>query len=162
MALMDKLKGIGRALTGSGAKVTVSADSGTIAAPFTVRITATVADADLAIRGVYLLVRAQEIVRLDSGEVERSIRAKIHDFQADGRLNGITSTETTCDMRIQVAGADTLKAGQTYTWDGTVKLPPTSAPTFNGRNAQHVWQVQAGLDATGNDPDSGWVTLHVV
>ena len=34
-------------------------------------------------------------------------------------------------------------------------------PEFTGRYARHYYQVFAGMDCFGNDPDSGWIRLNV-
>jgi len=31
-----------------------------------------------------------------------------------------------------------------------------------GKNAWYEWEILAGLDAPGNDPDSGWIKLMLV
>lgn len=68
--------------------------------------------------------------------------------------------KTTYETRIQIAGATKLEQGQTYRW-GQVPIPPQLNPTFTGQMIQHVWEIQAGLDMTGNDPDSGWIPIQV-
>jgi hypothetical protein len=161
MGLLDKLKSVGKILSGGGAQVHLEIGEASLHEPFPVKVKALISDDELKINGVYLLVRAEEEVRLDGDRVERTIRERIEDFAADGRLDDIVDRVTTCDFRVNVAGPATLEANGDYEWDAEVTLPPGSTPSFRGRNCAHVWQIQAGLDAFGNDPDSGWVEFHV-
>lgn len=100
---------------------------------------------------VYLLVRAAE-------------GAQIKDTDY---ANGKQSTETvhghklTFETRIQVAGAVQLEQGKSYDWEAQFQIPAHLNPSFAGQMIRHTWEVQAGLDMTGNDPDSGWVALQV-
>ena len=161
MGLFDKLKSVGKMITGGGAKVYVEVGNASVKQPFAVKVKAVVSDSDLKIDGVYLLIRAEEEVRVSADSVLESVRQAVKDFAADGRLDGVTEREQTCDIRLPVSGPQQLKAGQSYEWETTVSLPSGSAPTFRGRKCQHAWHLQAGLDATGNDPDSGWIEFHV-
>jgi hypothetical protein len=116
--------------------------------PVTIQATAKSA---AKVTSVYLLVRATE-------------HAQVKDTDY---ANGKSSTETvhgrkiTYETRIAIAGAQQLDEGQSYTWQGQLPMPQTSNPTFRGQMINHTWEIQAGLDMTGNDPDSGWQTIEV-
>ncbi len=162
MGFMDKLKSVGRMLGGGGAKVYVEAGPATLNQPFAVKIKAQVGEADLKIEGVYLLVKAQEEVKVSGSTVETSIRTRLPDFTVDSHLSDIVERDTTCDFKVNVSGPAELSANEEYEWDAEVSFPSGAAPSFQGRNCSHVWEIQAGLDAFGNDPDSGWVEIQVM
>ena len=73
----------------------------------------------------------------------------------------IENTTTVHDQMIEVSGEQTLKAGEEYDWETTVTLPENALPSFIGITARHEWKILAGLDASGNDPDSGWEIIHL-
>lgn len=161
MGFFDALKSIGRVITGGGAKVHVDIGQATRGGPFPVRVKVLVSDADVNISNVYLLVRAQEEVRINRDGMISSFGDGIRDFLADGRLDGVVHRQESCDFRLNISGPETLKANQEYTFEGSVQLPSGARPSFQGINCEHVWTLQAGLDAFGNDPDSGWVEFQV-
>lgn len=170
MGLFNKIKAAGRALTGGAAEVHVDLpDDISLGAPFTVTVRANIDDQALKIDGVYLLVRAVEQLEIDREQFEvRSDRMEVLDDDWGNEVpdssegpNNYRGEEETCDLRIAVAGAAELEANQTYTWETEVRLPAGSLPTYIGRSARHVWMIQAGLDAFGNDPDSGWIEFQV-
>ena len=63
--------------------------------------------------------------------------------------------------RVDIAGQQTLEGGQTYTFEGEIRLPAGVSGTYRGKHIAHNIQVQGGLDAPGNDPDSGWLDVIV-
>ena len=46
-------------------------------------------------------------------------------------------------------------------WEATFQIPESENPTFDGQMIGHTWELPAGLDVTGNDPDSGWFQFEV-
>ncbi|MEL6343741.1 MAG: hypothetical protein AAFV53_11460 [Myxococcota bacterium] len=161
MGFFDAIKSIGRAITGGGAKVHVDIGQATVNQPIQVRVKVQVADADIDISNVYLLVQAHEEVRIDNNGLTLSLGERVRDLLADGYINGITHRYQTADFRVNISGPTTLKANESYTFDGTVQLPAGARPSYNGQTCDHVWTIQAGLDAFGNDPDSGWINFIV-
>jgi hypothetical protein len=118
--------------------------------PTAVQVHAT-AKSDCEIQGVYLLVRALERAEVrdtdfDDGEIEREY---------------VRGRRVSFEHRVPFAGGQQLSEGEQYTWEGELQLPDDVGPTFRGRMIGHEWEVQAGLDARGNDPDSGWVAIEV-
>ncbi len=73
----------------------------------------------------------------------------------------MSSSKLSYENRITIAGAQDIKEGETYSWEGVLELPTSSNPTLRGSIIEHTWEVQAGLDMPGNDPDSGWQTIDV-
>jgi hypothetical protein len=73
----------------------------------------------------------------------------------------VSSAKVSYETRVQVAGAQDIKEGETYNWEGQIELPINTNPTLRGSLIDHTWEIQAGLDMPGNDPDSGWQTFDV-
>ncbi|MCG8417382.1 MAG: hypothetical protein MJE77_05495 [Proteobacteria bacterium] len=151
MGLFDKIKGIKNAVTGGAADVAVEVGQADTEQPIPVRVTAR-AKADFKINRVYLLIRAHEEALVRDVDIER-----------DGRVSSETvrGEYETCKLEIEVAGSQELQEGEEYTWECEVNLPGDANPSFSGETIRHLWSVQAGLDARGNDPDSGWVEFWI-
>ena len=161
MGFFDKIKQAGRMLTGGGAKVYLEVGEAKLGEPIPVRVKAVVADADLKIDAVYVRVIGEEIVELDSRDLVDKIRHSVADFAADGRLDDVVFRDDTYKTRINISGPETLNAEDEIEWEGEIELPPGSLPSYTGRRCKHVWRFFAGLDAAGNDPDSGWIEVQV-
>ncbi len=73
----------------------------------------------------------------------------------------VGNSKTSYENKITIAGAQDMKEGETYNWEGVIELPTNANPTFRGSLINHTWEIQAGLDMPGNDPDSGWQPLEV-
>lgn len=131
-------------ITGGAATVRVAIPSGRRGQAVPVQVQAT-AKANAKVNAVYLLVRATESAAVKNANNEN-----------------VTGAHQSYQTRIQIAGAQDLVEGQTYSWDGQVELPASANPTLRGAIINHHWEVQAGLDMTGNDPDSGWQSFEVV
>jgi hypothetical protein len=152
MGLWNKLKGAVSTVTGGAATVELEVGEATLGSDIEFRIVAT-AKADFDISGVYLLVRAVE---------EAEVRDVDYDFEDGGRrIEYVRGTHQTFDTRFDVVPAQSLSANETYEWEGTFTIPDSENPTFDGHMISHIWQIQAGLDARGNDPDSGWLNFEV-
>ena len=153
MGLFGKLKAMKNAVTGGAAKVTVEVDAAGIGEPAAVRVKA-LAKADVKLSGVYIDVKSVEKAEVRNVEVE-------HDDDEAARRKTVRGTHETGRLHVDISGAEDLAEGQEYSWDGEFQFPPSSRPSFDGKTIQHVWYVRAGLDARGNDPDSGWVEFAV-
>ena len=77
------------------------------------------------------------------------------------RQHTVSNTKVSYENKIQISGALELKEGQSYDFQGQIELPQNVNPTLRGSLINHVWEVQAGLDMPGNDPDSGWTAIDV-
>jgi len=150
---MGFLKNLMNKITGGGAKVSIEIEEALLGDSFPVKVSAVIGDADIKIDKVYLYIRSTERARFENVEMrDHSGEAYSQDMEFD---NEVFRTELT------VTGAELLKANGTYEWTVQVELPEEAAPTFAGRNIEHVWEFYAGLDTVGNDPDSGWVVVDV-
>jgi hypothetical protein len=139
---MGFFKDLKNKVTGGAATVRVNVPAAQRGRAVPVRIEAQ-AKANGKVSAVYLLVRATENAA----------------FKKDGEK--ISESKTSFETRIQIAGAQDIKEGETYNWDGQLELPVNTNPTLRGSIIDHTWEVQAGLDMPGNDPDSGWQSFDV-
>ena len=139
---MGFFKDLKNKVTGGAATVRVNIASAQRGRAVPVQVQAT-AKANGKVSAVYLLVRATE-----------SSEFKVNNEKVQG-------SKVSFETRITIAGAQDIKEGETYNWDGQLELPVNTNPTLRGSIIDHTWEVQAGLDMPGNDPDSGWQTLDV-
>jgi hypothetical protein len=157
MGFFDKLKSAASALTGGAAEVTLTPDGLTFDGPFVIKVSATVGDNDIQARGVYLKIEGSEEVSIPEDEV-------IYQRQnADPNLQRqrIRAHGRTFLIEYPVADGQVFQAGQTYEWAVSVTLPDGAPGLYEGRFARHEIKAMAGIDMSGNDPDSGWMTLRV-
>lgn len=158
MGLFDKIKQIKNFVTGGGATVSVrpaeSVSNGH--EPIKVVIEVQVQDTDINIRNVYLKIRAIEEVVARDVDFAREEDGELRSYQED-----VTNTVETFDDQIEVSGPETLSAHETYEWETEFELPTDANGTYRGINAAHEWAIYAGLDMSGNDPDSGWVEIEI-
>jgi hypothetical protein len=140
---MGFFKNLKNKMTGGAAEVTVEVGIGTRGQAFPITVHALAKGAG-RVNSVYLLITASE-----------------HCEFTDSNNNTISSSCETYNTKVTIADGMDLQEGQSYDWQGMLELPEDTNPTFEGEMIQHVWQVQAGLDMPGNDPDSGWVTFEV-
>lgn len=156
MGLMDKLKSFKNAITGGGASVRVEVQDAVIGQPFQIKVYADVSDADLKIDNVYVKIRSRETI------VARGVN--VAHRQGDGytsRREDVRQHHTTFEQNFTVTGATVLEANSNNEWSHEFTIPQGCVPSFNGQQADHNWEIYAGLDARGNDPDSGWQTFRV-
>jgi len=154
MGIFDKIKSVANMVTGGGAKVSVEVENPSLKAPFKVNIRATIAGADLKISKVYLWVKSVEKVTARNVEVAKS--------GGGTEKQDVQSEEDICQkMEFVVDGAQTLAAKQDYQWSKEIQLPLNATASYYGKNAKHEWLFYAGIDVTGNDPDSGWISVDI-
>jgi len=152
MGLFDKLKNIANSITGNAAKVELFVQADVYRnAPICVTIEANVKDAGIEIKRVYLRARATETVRITHTEIvngnsvskERTEMKQIHDFNFD------------------FSGAQYLDPNKPYGWVKEISLPEGVQASYNVYPREVRWEMIAGLDTAGNDPDSGWKEVFV-
>src|SRR5262245_40525031 len=129
-------------VTGGAASVTIQAPQVRRGQAATVAVQAT-AKANGKVAAVYLIVRGVESC----------------EFKHEGEK--VSSTHVSYENKITISGPQEIKTGETYNWQGQIELPANAHPSLAGKLIDHKWQIQAGLDMPGNDPDSGWQTLTV-
>lgn len=159
MGFFDSIKSAANFITGGGATVNVATaeqmNNGN--EPIPVQIQVVVKDSDIDVRNIYLKVRAVEYIETVQQEVE---------IEADGDVEveneHVTLSHETYNTELIVDGAQTLEANETYTFETEISLPHSVPGSYYGHAAKHEWSIYAGLDIAGNDPDSNWVSIHVV
>ena len=158
MGFWDKVKSVKNMVTGGGAEIIVATEQteNSLDQPLIIHIKAMIKDADIKIDKVYLYIRAtEEVVARDIDMV----RDRDGDFER--YVEDVSNTVQTFKTEIVVDGPQTLDANETYEWTTEVDLPSNLNGTYRGENASHEWEMYAGLDAFGNDPDSGWVRFDI-
>lgn len=140
---MGFFKDLKNKVTGGAATVRVSVPAARRGQAVPVQVQAT-AKANGKVSAVYLLVRATENAEFKDSKNEK-----------------VRGSKTSYENRIMIAGAQEIKEGETYSWEGQLELPVNANPTLRGAIIDHTWEVQAGLDMPGNDPDSGWQAVDV-
>jgi hypothetical protein len=140
---MGFFKDLKNKVTGGAATVRVTVPTAQRGRAVPVQIQAT-AKANGKVAAVYVLVRATESAQ----------------FKTDGG-DKVKGEKVSYENRVTIAGASDIKEGETYTFDGVIELPTSSNPSLRGGIIDHIWEIQAGLDMPGNDPDSGWQSFDV-
>lgn len=150
MGLFDKIKGAVNAVTGGAAKVTIEFSPANVDAGGTimVKISATSTGQDVKSGGIYVDLWGEERVSLKSGS-------------APNVSGDVSISKTTIEKAIQIAPALTIAANETKLFEGQVQIPAEFQPSYAGAHTQHVWQIRGRVDATGNDPDSGWKPINI-
>ncbi|MCP4503624.1 MAG: hypothetical protein GY822_27140 [Deltaproteobacteria bacterium] len=148
MGFFSKLK---NAVTGGGANVRVEVSEVTVGESFEVKVMAQ-AEADLKFKRVYLYIQSFE-----SAMVHEIPVAEDHGIVVQ-TVEGEFQTQ---NMDVEVAGAGEISAGEEVEWVVEVSLPDDAMPSFQGETVGHHWRIMVGLDAFGNDPDSGWIEMEV-
>ncbi len=152
MGFFDKVKSFTNKITGDSAKVTVTVEATSIQAPIKVHVRAEMKES-LQITKVYLYVKSVEVVDLPTKSVS------VNNQQNEQAIN--LNAEIFKQQEYEVAPAQTLEANQIYDFPYELVLPAGCTPTYQGHYTRHEWKFYAGLDAKGNDPDSGWVTVVI-
>jgi len=149
MGFFNKVKGAVSKLTGGGAKVTVSVNGNELRGNLNVTVNAEIKDNPIEIQKVYLWVKSVEKIDIPKNSLPQKMRES-----ATFGLN--LSNDKFPKKEFVVAEAQTLEGKKSYNWSIDIKLDGGVVPSYNGHFANHEWLFYAGLDAKGNDPDSGW------
>ena len=140
---MGFFKDLKNKITGGAATVRVSVPASRRGASIPVQVQAQ-AKANGKVSAVYLLVRATENASFKDSNNEK-----------------VSGSKVSYENRVMIAGAQDLKEGETYNWEAQSELPSNANSALRGAIIDHTWEVQAGLDMPGNDPDSGWQSFDV-
>jgi hypothetical protein len=149
MGLFDKLKDVANMVTGNAARVTIEYEP-RVAFPgeeLSVRITATSTGSPVKSGGIFVDLRAVE-------------RVSVNHSTSSG-MQTVQNSHTSFEQEIRIAPPFVLGANETRTFEGVVRLPSNAQPTFGGYFAQHEWAIRGRVEATGNDPDSGFQVFRV-
>ena len=145
-------------MTGFSAEVGVEIDNANLKAPFPVGIKAKVLQDDLNMEKVYMHIRCREEKLADfhikSKEPETDNEKILREMQEWDK-------NTIYKKVIEVAPKGVLKSGKSYDWTVSVDITDASKPSRKEENHVIRWEVWAGIDVPGNDPDSGWIEFEV-
>jgi len=147
MGFFDKIKGAVNAVTGGAATVTIEYPSGMImpGESVAVKVTATSTGAEVKSKGIFVDVKGVEEVNI----VDPNTKQKV------------TQSKGTMEQAFQIAQAFVLNAKETKVFEGTIQLPTSLMPSFNGSLASHSYFIRGRVEAFGNDPDSGFKPIRV-
>lgn len=154
MGLFDKLKDVANMVTGGAARVTIEFDP-QVAFPgekISVRVTATSTGAQIKSGGIFVDVRAVERVKTTSAS---------HSSSGHSSMETNNQSHTSFEQEIRIAQPFVLAPNETKQFQGAVTLPTNVQPTFAGHYTQHEWSIRGRVEATGNDPDSGFIVFRV-
>lgn len=152
MGFFDKIKAAANAVTGGAATVSISIN-GAPARGETLWVTVEAqAEANCKVDKVYLNIRCRE----EADVVDR-------DRDSDGatRRETIRGRETVYKQTHEISGPVEIEAGKGMAWQRGITLPDDALPSVKGKMIRVVWELEAGLDMLGNDPDSGWVAFDL-
>lgn len=141
-------------VTGGWADVTLTIGEAVRGEPVPVMVRVHVKSSKIDISNVYLNIECNEVVDIPH---YRAFDNDDHDIDHVHVFTESTLFENT----IRIASAQTLEAGGDYEFGTELTLPTEVPGTYRGRHSGIAWRAQAGLDMTGNDPDSGWVDFYV-
>lgn len=151
MGLFDKIKNISNLITGNGAEVSLQVSGGSVNEIIIVDVTAVIKENPIRIEKVYLYVKSVEQINIPDSMLPK---------QGDRRAEPVDIYHDVFDRQEYVlAPAQILEASKTYNWSYDLYLPGYAVPSYEGKYANHDWKFYAGLDAKGNDPDSGWINV---
>ena len=148
MGFFSKLK---NAVTGGSARVHIETTDIVLGQPFEVKVTA-VADSDVKFSRVYVYVQSFEMAMVHEVPVAEPHGVVVQTVEGEFQ---------TVNMQIDIAGPGTLAAGDEAEWVAEVELPDNAMPSSQGETVGNHWRAMAGLDAFGNDPDTGWIEVEV-
>ncbi len=154
MGIFEKLKKATNFIIGSGAKLQIEQlEKNVSEGIIPLKVRCQISDSEVNVSNIYLKVRAVERVEVED-----------YDFNhGDGNTyrENIYREHETHQQKLIIGKAQTLQANSTHEWNIELPIPESKYGTYKGLNASHDWEVFAGLDTSGNDPDSGWVEIIV-
>ncbi|MEZ4403734.1 MAG: hypothetical protein R3B06_27165 [Kofleriaceae bacterium] len=150
MGFFDKLKGAVHAVTGGAATVEITyAERVTAGQAVPVKVSVTSKGAEIKSKGIFVDFRGAERISIS----KRDDSKLSEDFHRDLDHS---------KQEFQLCGEFVLGAGETKVVEGTINLPSSLQPSYEGRFTKNVYEVQGRLEAKGNDPDSGWKPMRVL
>ncbi len=153
MGFFSKLK---NTLTGGWATVTVECEQNARRGEkFPFKVNVQVKDEDISVDRVYIQLQCAEVIELDN------YRSFDRDDAGDIDYINVRHSEELLDEELTISQNQQLGANQSASFDGEVDIPAHLPPSYRGRNCSVQWRIYAGLDMTGNDPDSGWKEITV-
>ncbi|MFA6101388.1 MAG: hypothetical protein WCV67_00970 [Victivallaceae bacterium] len=151
MSFFAKLK---NTLTGGWAKIVIECDGGPRGDEIQVVIRAFVGAEPINIDRVYLKVRSFEEVEIPNYEFQNMTSQQLDCINIEHTHDNYVKDYT-------VDGPQRLDANEEYEWEYSFTIPEECQPSFNGNFARHLWEVYAGLEMPGRDPESSWQVVNI-
>jgi sporulation-control protein spo0M len=150
MGFFDKIKSAVNAVTGGAAKVAIEFQPAVAypGDPVKVKITATSTGGEVKSKGIFVDLRGLE-----------EVKARITD--SSGTTHNHNESKSTFESEFKISPDFVLAANETKTFEGSVTIPTTAQPSYEGVNAVHKWEIRGRVEALGNDPDSGFKPLRI-
>jgi hypothetical protein len=154
MGIFSKIKNF---VTGGAAEVSVVFEAGETDGnqPLRAFVVATAKD-DCNVKKVYFKIRGRETY-------VKSVHHSSTD--SDGNTtntqNYETHHETHFEKELTLADEEQINKGEVKKWLAEFEVPEDALATYHGKDVSLKWEVYAGLDMPGNDPDSDWVEFIV-
>lgn len=156
MGFFDKIKSMKNVITGGAAKVYVDAETPKIGQPFNITVRAQSQGSDVKYDRVYLTIRGQEEIEVPDTDVIYD-----SDGESQRKTETVYASHTTFEQEMTVSASGEIESDGSDEWTIEVNIPESAPPQYKGRYSSHYYEVYAGLDCFGNDPDSGWVKLNI-
>jgi hypothetical protein len=151
MGFFAKLK---NTLTGGWAKIAIECDGGSRGDEIQVVIRAFVGAEPIDIDRVYLKVRSFEEVEIPRYQFQNIATQQLDFVDIEHSYDNYVEDYT-------VDGPQRLEASEEYEWEYSFTIPEDSLPSFNGKLSRHLWEVYAGLEMPGRDPESSWQVINI-
>jgi sporulation-control protein spo0M len=145
MGFLDKMKGVGSAMTGGSARVSIEYPHQALKPGDSLPVKVTVVSMDKEVKssGVFVDIEAAE-----TGQVK---------CKHCGQMTQVKNE--TIKQALSVGPAMVLQPNETKVFEQTIQIP-MGQPSYGG-TVSHEWKIRGRLEAFGNDPDSGYQTLQV-
>jgi len=151
MGFFSKLK---NTLTGGWAKIAIECDGGLRGDEIPVVIRVFVGAEAIDIDRVYLKVRSFEEVEIPRYQFQNMATQQMDFIDIEHSFDNYVKDYT-------VDGPQRLDANEEYEWEYSFTVPEECQPSFNGKLARHLWEVHAGLEMPGRDPESNWQVIEI-
>lgn len=148
-----------RSLTGDVADVMITElEEASEHSPAGVQVDVTVAEEPVKIKSVTLELICAEIVKLSSDSIRRKIGVEYENIAGD-----FVHRERVFESDLKLSGPMNLAADSTRVFPGSIGIPSTARPSFEGRCISNRWAVRAVLDTSSGlvNPKSKWRQLTV-
>lgn len=154
MGIFSKIKNY---ITGGAAEVSIVFENNTTDGKSVMRLFVLAKALDNCnIKKVYLDIRGQETYKKKETRTTTDSNGNVQTT-----THHVTAHDNHYRHQLILANDVTMQAGEEQRWLGEFELPEDAYPTYHGKDCFMKWQVFAGLDMPGNDPDSGWVEFFV-
>jgi hypothetical protein len=143
MGLLDKLTQVGQAITGGAADIWIEYPRRVLRVGERIKVRVTIQSTGYAVesRGVFVDIKAEEKGTVRDGGELTSVHNK------------------TLDKSYPLSPPLVLGANERRAVDGIIQIP-NGEPTYYG-SIDHRWLIRGRLEASGNDPDTGYYEIIV-